>query len=159
MISITICEEFFLDLLTRLRTDYVDVLMMHFVDLEEEYERVFNGDVLELAKRFQREGKARFIGMSCHNLPVAVKAVKSGQIDVLMYPINLTGSAMPDRKELLNACVSEGVGLVAMKPFAGGKLLQKEGLMSLGYVHFHHRPRCQRHRGTQGDAPLSGRGR
>ena len=31
--------------------------------------------------------------------------------------------------------MSEDIGLVAMKPFAGGKLLQKEGLVSLGYVH------------------------
>ncbi len=128
------CERFFLDLLSRLRTDYIDVLMLHFVDLEEEYERVFNGEVLKLAHRFQKEGKARFIGMSGHNLPTSLKAIRSGQIDVLMYPINLSGSAMPDRKELLNACVGERVGLVAMKPYAAGKLLQKEGLLSLGYI-------------------------
>ena len=127
-------EKFFLDLFSRLRTDYIDVLMLHFVDLEEEYERVFNGEVLKLAHRFQKEGKARFIGMSGHNLPTSLKAVRSGQIDVLMYPINLAGSSMSDRKELLNACVSERVGLVAMKPYAAGKLLQKEGLISLGYV-------------------------
>lgn len=130
-----VSERFFLDLLSRLRTDYIDILTLHFVDLEEEYERVFNGTVLELAHRFQQEGKARFIGMSGHNLSVALKAVRSGQIHVLMYPINLTGNAMPGRKELLNACVSEEVGLVAMKPYAGGKLLQKEGLVSMGHVH------------------------
>jgi len=129
------CEKFFLDLLKRLRTDYVDVLMLHFVDLEEEYERVFNGDALELARRFRDEGKARFIGMSGHNAQVAMKAIKNGYIDVLMYPINITGNAMPDKSEFLNVCVSEDVGLVAMKPFAGGKLLQKEGLISLGYIH------------------------
>jgi len=48
-----------------------------------------------------------------------------GVFDILMYPINLAGDAMPGRKELLSACASRGMGLVAMKPYAGGKLLQK----------------------------------
>jgi hypothetical protein len=125
------CERLFYDLLSRLRTDYIDILMLHFVDLEEEYEKVFNGGILELAQRLQQEGKARFIGMSGHNLPVALKAVRSGRIDVLMYPVNMAGNAMPGREELLNTCFSEGVGLVAMKTFAGGTLLQKEGTVSI----------------------------
>ena len=128
-------ETFFLDLLKRLETDYIDVLMLHFVDLDEEYERVFHHGPLDMAKRFQREGKARFIGMSGHNLATAVRAVRSGEIDVLMYPVNPAGASMPDRDELFRACVAENVGLVAMKPFAGGKLLQSGGAVSLGTVH------------------------
>ena len=124
------CEKFFLDFLTRLRTDHADVLMLHHVDSEEEYAEVLDKS-LELAHRFQQEGKARLIGISGHNPQVALTAMRSGIVDVLMYPVNLAGDAMPGRKELLNACVSEGVGLVAMKPFAGGKLLQKTRSISL----------------------------
>lgn len=130
-----ISEKFILDLLSRLRTDYIDVLMLHFVDLEEEYETVFNGTALELALKFQKEGKVRFIGMSSHNPQTSMKAVKSGYIDVLMYPVNLIGDAMPEKSEFLNTCASEGVAIVAMKPFAGGKLLQKDALVSMGHVH------------------------
>ena len=118
------CGKFFIDFLSRLRTDWVDILMLHFIDLERDYEKVFNGGILQLAQKYQGEGKARFIGMSSHDLEVSLKAVKSGQIDVLMYPINIANSAMPDRDKLLNACIIEKVGLVAMKPFAGGTLLQ-----------------------------------
>ena len=54
------CEVFFGDLLTRLQTDYIDVLMLHFIDEPEDYERVFDqGGLLELAQRLQKEGKAR----------------------------------------------------------------------------------------------------
>jgi len=121
--SKSLCERYFVDLLSRLDTDYVDILMLHFVDTRKDYEKVFN-EMLELARRFQREKKVRFIGMSGHSLSIALKAVKSGQIDVLMYPINLIGgSAIPGIQKLLNACLSQGIGLVAMKPFAGGKLL------------------------------------
>ena len=136
------CSKFFMDFLSRLRTDWVDVLMLHFIDLENDYESVFNGGMLHLAQKYQSEGKARFIGMSSHNLEVSLKAVKSGQIDVLMYPINITNSAMPDREKLLYACITEGVGLVAMKPFAGGTLLQETAevftdTLSSGWRSFH----------------------
>ena len=125
-----VCEKFFLDLFPRLRTDYVDVLMLHNVDTEKEYAEMIE-EPLELAQRFKKEGKVRFIGLSGHNPKTSTAAVKSGLIDILMYPVNLTGEAMPGRKELLNTCVSEGVGLVAMKPYAGGKLLQKSGSASI----------------------------
>ena len=42
-----------------------------------------------------------------------------------MFPVNLAGNAMPGRRELLSLCARRGIGLVAMKPFAGGRLLQK----------------------------------
>jgi predicted aldo/keto reductase-like oxidoreductase len=136
------CSKFFVDFLSRLGTEWVDILMLHFIDLEEDYEKAFNGGMLSLARKYQSDGKARFIGMSSHNLEVSLKAVTSGQIDVLMYPINITNSAMPDREKLLNACVSEAVGLVAMKPFAGGTLLQGSAevftdTLSSGWRSFH----------------------
>jgi len=122
------CERLFLDMLSRLHTDYVDVAFLQFVDEEDDYRRVMGpGGLLELALRFQREGKARFIGLSSHNIPTASEAVKSGQIDVLMFSINLASDSMSEEKELFRLCVGRGVSLVAMKPFAGGKLLQKEG--------------------------------
>jgi predicted aldo/keto reductase-like oxidoreductase len=120
------CSRFFIDFLTRLQTEWVDVLMLHFIDLEDEYNRAFNGGILQLAKKYQLEGKARFIGMSSHDLQTSLKAVKSGQIDVLMYPINITNNVMPDREKLFDACIEERVGLVAMKPFAGGTLLRSK---------------------------------
>ena len=69
--------KYFEDLLTRLRTDYIDALMIHYVDRSDDYETVFGaGGLLELALKFKKEGKARFLGMSSHNIPVALKAVK-----------------------------------------------------------------------------------
>ncbi|MCK5732842.1 MAG: aldo/keto reductase, partial [Candidatus Latescibacteria bacterium] len=106
-----------------------------FVDEEDDYERVMgSGGLLELARRFRLEGKAGFIGLSGHSVPVALKAVKSGHIDVLMFPINLRSDAVLEEKELFNVCASRGVGLVAMKPFAGGKLFQKEEARSITSV-------------------------
>jgi len=152
------CEKFFDDLLTRLQTDYIDVLMLHFVDEPNDYEKVFNSEgLLELATRYQQEGKARFIGMSSHKVPVALKAVNSGYIDVLMFPVNpafdpLAGDTelttlwgnkpydqlpgaedrpVPARSRLYHACAIQGVGIVAMKPYAAGLLLREQNPSSI----------------------------
>ena len=97
--------------------------MIHWIDGEGEFDEVFEG-LADLAKRFQREGKTRFIGLSTHKVPVALNAIESGVLDVLMFPINFAGNAMPGRKEFLATCERHGVGLVAMKVYAGGRLLQ-----------------------------------
>jgi predicted aldo/keto reductase-like oxidoreductase len=122
--------------------------LLHFIDDEEDYNEVFSGKFLEMAFRLKRDGKARYIGMSSHKVPVSQKAVQSGDIDVLMFPINpafdsLEGNmgldefwkeesyenevtAPKGRKDLYHLCEQQGVGIVAMKPFAGGWLLSKK---------------------------------
>ena len=126
--SVKRSETFFLDLLSRVGTGYMDIVLLHNFTTIKDYDRVMQPKgLMDLARRFQQEGKARFIGLSTHDIAVASKAIESGQVDVLMFPINLTSNAMPGRKELLSLCARQGVGLVAMKPFAGGKLLQQKG--------------------------------
>jgi predicted aldo/keto reductase-like oxidoreductase len=119
------CEEVFMKTLSRLGTDYIDIANLHFVKNEKEYNETIDRGVLDLALRLKQEGKTRFIGMSTHDVSVATKAAKSGKIDVIMIQINIANNAMPGRDEMLATCAKEGVGLVAMKPFAGGKLLQR----------------------------------
>ncbi len=141
---------FYEDLLRRLKTDYIDVLMLHFVEKQADYDKVFHpGGLLDLALKLKKEGKARFIGMSGHDVPTALQAVKSGYIDVLMFPINpafdtlpeemlpgislkeildhqapSVGEAVSARKALYHACAAHNVALVAMKPYAGGVLFR-----------------------------------
>ena len=148
----TECQTFFDDLLTRLRTDYVDVLMLHFVDRREDYELVFNsGGLLDLAQKLKQQGKARFIGMSSHNVPTSLQAVNSGYIDVLMFSLNPAFDTLPEevvpgvslkeildrqppfaideavsaRQALYHACAAQNVAVVAMKPYAAGVLFRE----------------------------------
>lgn len=144
--------NFFEDLLTRLKTDYFDVLMLHFIQRQDDYEQAFNLDgLLGQALKLKQEGKARYIGASGHNVPTALQAVNSGYIDVLMFPVNpafdtLPGEmlpgvslkeildrqapsaaveTMPARKALYHACAAQNVALVAMKPYAAGVLFRE----------------------------------
>ena len=120
-------ETVFLDLLSRLGIDYVDILFLHNCDPQKDYDRLMkpNGQ-LDLARRFQQEGKAKFLGFSGHTVSTSLQAVESGHVDLLMFPINMAANAVPGKRDLLKACVNHNVGIIAMKPFAGGKLLRKD---------------------------------
>jgi len=153
-----LCEQFFEDFLQRLQTDYVDVLILHCIDELADYDRVFNPEgLLGLAQRLQKEGKARLLGMSGHSVPVGLKAANSGYIDVLMFPVNpatdiLPGdirfeetwepgtfdklgtterATSPTRQGLYHSCAAEGVAVVAMKPYAAGRLFNPENPSSI----------------------------
>jgi len=85
------------------------------------------GGVFDLARRLREEGKARTIGISGHYARPIKEAIATGDVDVVMFPINLFSHAMPGRQELLEMCTTEHIGLIAMKPFGGGKLLNRRG--------------------------------
>ena len=117
-------QELFEQLLSRLRTDHVDVVFLSNCDEADDFEQITApGGMLDLAVRLCRQGKARFIGLSGHQAPVALNAVRSGHVDVLMHSINLPAAG--ERRQLYHACAAERVGLIGMKPFAGGSLLSE----------------------------------
>ena len=76
--------------LRQLRTDYLDVGMIHYVDAEADLRTVFDGPIIRLAQRLKAEGRIRSIGLSSHNPAVARMAVETGLVDVLMFSIRPT---------------------------------------------------------------------
>lgn len=136
----------FKDLLARLRTDYIDVGMIHYVDSEDDFKTVFEGPIYEYALELKEKGIIRHIGMSSHNPHIALKAVEKGYIDVLMFSINPAydmessdtdiydlmefkgmekGHLVADeaRQKLYSLCESTGVAITVMKPLGAGTLL------------------------------------
>lgn len=139
----------FRDLLERLQTDYIDVGMIHYVDSKEDFQTVFDGPVLEYARELKKNGVIGHIGMSSHNPHIALKAVESGVVDVLMFSINpaydmesaetdiydlmefkgMEKSGLivdPARQKLYSACEAAGVAITVMKPLGAGTLLKEE---------------------------------
>lgn len=138
----------FEDQLARLRTGYLDIGMIHYVDGEEDFREVFNGPIIQLALQLKKEGKIRHIGLSSHNPTVAIQAVESGLIDVLMFSINpcydlqpptenvddlwadenyarTLQNIDPQRERLYELCERKGVGIDVMKAYGGGDLLSE----------------------------------
>ena len=132
--------------LRQLRTDYLDVGMIHYVDAEADFQTVFDGPIIRLAERLKTEGRIRSIGMSSHNPAVARRAVETGLVDVLMFSINpcydlqpagedvdalwadesyakALHNIDPERERLYELCERTGVGIDVMKVYGGGDLL------------------------------------
>ena len=78
----------FADLLARLRTDYIDLGMIHFVDEVQEYRRIMEGEFLQYALERKRAGTIRHIGMSTHNPAVGILAAQSGVIEMILFSVN-----------------------------------------------------------------------
>jgi predicted aldo/keto reductase-like oxidoreductase len=124
--SVEICRKVFEGTLSRLDTDYIDIANITYVKNKKEYEEVTKaGSVLDLAHRLKKEGKVHHIGISTHDASVVQKAAISGEFEVITYQVNMANNALRGRNEALATCARENVGLVAMKPFAGGVLLSR----------------------------------
>lgn len=139
----------FEDLLNRLQTDYIDIGMIHYVDAKKDFDEVFNGEIIEYVKDLKKRGVIKCIGISSHNPLIAIEAVKTGLIDVILFSINPCYDMLPPsenvddlwdddkyekplfnidpvRQELYELCQNEGVALTVMKAFGGGDLLDEK---------------------------------
>jgi hypothetical protein len=121
------CQSSFDQALDRLGNGCAEVAMLTMVDTESLWENwAMQG--IEQLDRYQRDGRVGFIGLSNHNADVALMAVESGLIDVLMFPVNLYQHDQDQKRTaLLETCTEHQVGIVAMKPYYGGRLLGTEG--------------------------------
>ena len=76
------------------------------------------GGAMEAVIRAKDQGKIRYIGVTSHNLEMAVKLVKTGMFSTVQFPFNFIEDAAQD--ELHAVARERGMGILAMKPFAGG---------------------------------------
>lgn len=135
--------------LQQLRTDYLDIGMIHYVDAVNDFHRVFDGEIIRIVRQLKADGRIRWIGMSSHNPVVARMAVETGLIDVVMFSINPAYDLQPanenvdalwadksyacalhnidsDREQLYELCERMNVGIDVMKAYGGGDLLSEE---------------------------------
>ena len=139
----------FQDQLTRLGVDTLEIGMIHYVDSMADWQEVSQGPVLAYARELKAAGRIRSIGLSSHNPEVALAAVESGAIEVLMFSVNPCYDLQPAgedvealwapenyaapllnmdpaREALYEACQRRGVGITVMKAFGGGDLLKSQ---------------------------------
>lgn len=132
-----------------LKTDYIDVGMIHYCDALDDWNTITSNGILDYARELKANGIIHHIGLSSHNPQVALKAVETHSIDVLMFSVNpcydlqpasedveqlwadenyashLT-NMNPKREKLYETCQRLGVGITVMKVFGGGDLLNAE---------------------------------
>ena len=139
----------FEEMMSLLNTNYIDVGMIHYCDALSDWQAILDNGILDYAGELKKAGRIRHIGLSSHNPQVALKAVESGAVEVLMFSVNpcydlqpanedveqlwadeayaseLTNMD-PERQRLYELCAERGVGITVMKCFGGGDLLDAE---------------------------------
>jgi len=105
--------------LRMLKTDYLDLYQLHQIAQEKDWLEVTGpGGALEAVLKAKAAGKVRHIGVTSHNLQMALKMVRSGLFDTIQFPFNLIEEGAKD--ELLAESKEKGMGFIVMKPFGGG---------------------------------------
>ena len=114
-------QEHIEESLKRLGTEYVDLLLIHGVDSQEDLDRFLGpSGSLETFKQARQAGKIRFIGISGHQNPVLVSAIRTGEFDVILASYNLTNTDADN--ELFPLARELDIGITVMKPIGGGAL-------------------------------------
>jgi len=112
----------FMKCLERLKTDYVDCLMIHMCMFDEVKHENFHA----LARELKAEGKIRFIGLSNHGPEqriygrleepmekVLLAAVEDGRFDVALFVYNFLQKEQGEK--IIDACRGKNMGVTLMK--------------------------------------------
>jgi hypothetical protein len=105
--------------LRALQTDVIDVFQLHQVSREDEWLEITGpGGAMDALSRAMDKGRIRSLGVTSHSLDMAVMMTRSDVFDTVQFPCNLIETdplyrLFPDARE-------RGMGILAMKPFAGG---------------------------------------
>ena len=120
------CRESVEQSLLNLRTDHLDVLLMHAVNSTDELNKILAPDgAFNEALILKKEGKINHIGLSMYGQPdVLIEALKRAPFEVVMATINYYD--INNYPKLLNELVplanEKGVGVILMKPLGDGLL-------------------------------------
>ncbi len=112
--------------LEALKTDYIDIYLMHAIKSAEDVDNRLNGGVLEAMLEAREQGLIKHIGFSGHYDPGANNYFLNknlAEIEVMMCPVNPVD---PLRESfvvnVLPNAVAKNVGVIGMKIFGGGGL-------------------------------------
>ncbi|MFH0837060.1 MAG: aldo/keto reductase [Candidatus Aenigmatarchaeota archaeon] len=105
--------------LKQLKTNYIDLYQLHHVSKEEDLEQCLskNGSYNALIEA-KKKGIIKHIGITGHDSPVLLKAMKTGKFETVMIPYSYRNQEA--EKELIPYCKKHNIGIIVMKPLDGG---------------------------------------
>jgi predicted aldo/keto reductase-like oxidoreductase len=113
-----------------LKTDYIDLYQLHNIRTEEELNKVFCEDgAYKSLEEAKAQGRIGHIGITSHSIDILELALDNGNFETIMYPYNIVET---QATELFRRASGLGVGVIAMKPLAGG--LIQDASLALKFV-------------------------
>lgn len=120
--------------LQRMKTDYVDLLQIHYVNQVQEFKAAMSENgAYRAALEAKKEGKVRFIGITGHRPDLLAKWIAPGQFDQVLFHLSLVQPFA--LRELIPAATKLNMGKVAMKPLSGGFVQPVEKALRFTYSH------------------------
>lgn len=100
--------------------DVIDLYQLHNCSTEAERARILApGGALEGLVEARDAGRIGHIGVTSHNLAVAIKLLDEPAFETIMFPFNLVTREPAD--ELIPKARGNNVGFIVMKPLCGGQ--------------------------------------
>jgi len=104
--------------LKRLKTDYIDILFLHNITIDEIND---SEEIVKFITSLKLDGKIRALGLSLPNLNSVKYLINLFQPDFLQFNFNMMDWRIID-KGYLDYCESKGCSVIARTPLGGGFL-------------------------------------
>ena len=117
--------------LARLRTDRIDLWQFHEIIYENDVEWLFDHGGLDAALEAREQGKIRWIGFTGHKSPHIHLKLLARDVpwDTVQMPLNpLDATFRSFERQVLPEAVRRGIGVIGMKPLAGGAIADSKVL-------------------------------
>ena len=119
-------EKHFSEQLKRLKTDYVDNLLMHMLPDVDTWNQLIDRGVLDWLKEKKDAGKIRKVGFSYHgNSSTFVELLNAYDWDFCQIQYNYMDEHSQAGRIGLNAAYEKSIPVIIMEPLRGGKLADK----------------------------------
>lgn len=121
--------------LRRLKTDRLDLWMIHQIENDEEVDKAYGpGGVIEALVEAKKQGKVRYCGFTGHTRPEShLKLLQGGyDFDATLMPVSALGalSSRSFEKMVMPELVKRRVAVIGMKGFGGSKRAHLHGLVN-----------------------------
>lgn len=117
--------------LEKLQVDQIDLYQLHNVRTKDALKQVLSSDgALAALKEAKKAGRIKEIGITGHVISILTEALQTDQFATVQFPFNAVETAGVD--ELIKVAERLDVGMIVMKPFAGGALT--EATLALKFI-------------------------
>ena len=121
--SATDAAEQLRSVLATLKTDYIDVLTLYYVEKPEEWEEITApGGSLPYLQDAKRDGTVRRIGVTSHQRTLAARMAQSGRLDLVMVRYNAAHRGA--EREVFPVTQPLGLPVIAYTALRWGALLR-----------------------------------
>jgi aryl-alcohol dehydrogenase-like predicted oxidoreductase len=130
--------------LRRLQTDCIDLMQHHEILRMEEGDVIFgDGGANEALIEAKKAGKIRYIGFTGHKDPAVhlrtleVARQHKFHFDAVQLPLNVMDAHFRSfEKEVVPVLVKEKIGVLGMKPFASGAIMDTKTVTAIECLHY-----------------------